>query len=156
MRSGAHRVARRRPGPDVEICLLKSSIGAELAFHLGHDPPGQQADADGIRAVVAQQFAVAAQILAAGLMPIIEPEVDINSPEKGAAEELLKASILQHVAAVPDGQQVMLKLTIPENDNIYTQWSGDGTNVLDRVQGTPPTAGGRQTPAGDTDTLIYP
>lgn len=47
MRSGAHRVARRRPGPDVEICLLKSSIGAELAFHLGHDPPGQQADADG-------------------------------------------------------------------------------------------------------------
>ncbi len=43
-----------------------------------------------------------------------------------------------------------------ENDNIYTQWSGDGTNVLDRVQGNPPTAGGRQTPAGDTDTLIYP
>lgn len=79
------------------------------------------ANAKGVEAVVAQQFEVGNQILRAGLVPIIEPEVDINSPEKGAAEELLKASILQHVAAVPDGQQVMLKLTIPDIDNFYTE-----------------------------------
>ena len=79
------------------------------------------ANGQGAAAVVAQQFEVGNQILRAGLVPIIEPEVDINSPEKGAAEELLKASILQHVAAVPDGQQVMLKLTIPDIDNFYTE-----------------------------------
>ncbi len=79
------------------------------------------ANAKGVEAVVAQQFEVGNQILRAGLVPIIEPEVDINSPEKGAAEELLKASILQHVAAVPDGQHVMLKLTIPDIDNFYTE-----------------------------------
>lgn len=79
------------------------------------------ANAKGVEAVVAQQFEVGNQILRAGLVPIIEPEVDINSPEKGAAEELLKASILQHLASVPDGQQVMLKLTIPDVDNFYTE-----------------------------------
>ena len=78
------------------------------------------ANAKGVEAVVAQQFEVGNQILRGGLVPIIEPEVDINSPEKQAAEELLKAAILQHLGSVPEGQQVMLKLTIPEVDNFYT------------------------------------
>ena len=79
------------------------------------------ANAKGVDAVVAQQFEVGNQILAAGLVPIIEPEIDINSPEKAAAEGLLKASILQHLAVVPEGQQVMLKVTIPNVDNFYRE-----------------------------------
>jgi len=73
----------------------------------------------GIEAVVAQQFEIGRQILSGGLVPIIEPEVDINSPEKGAAEELLKASILRHLEAQPGDQPVMLKLTIPNIDDFY-------------------------------------
>jgi fructose-bisphosphate aldolase, class I len=79
----------------------------------------QQANAAGVKAVVAQQFEVAAQILAAGLMPIIEPEVDIHCPEKAKAETLLKAAINEKLAALPAGQVVMLKLTLPEQDNFY-------------------------------------
>ena len=77
------------------------------------------ANAQGIEALVEQQFAVAKQILDAGLMPIIEPEVDIHSPEKAAAEALLKASILKHLDNLASGQQVMLKLTLPETANFY-------------------------------------
>jgi fructose-bisphosphate aldolase class I len=77
------------------------------------------ADPSGVDAVVDQQFEVGAQILAAGLVPIIEPEVDITSPEKGEAEELLRAAIHRSLAGVPDGQQIMLKLTLPEVDDFY-------------------------------------
>lgn len=73
----------------------------------------------GIDAVVDQQFAVAAQILAAGLVPIIEPEVDIHSPDKAAAEEQLTSSIIDHLGVLTEGQQVMLKLTLPETDDLY-------------------------------------
>lgn len=73
----------------------------------------------GIEAVVAQQFDVGRQILAGGLVPIIEPEVDINSPEKEAAEGLLLASILRHLDTQPADQPVMLKLTIPDVDDFY-------------------------------------
>ncbi|MFQ3207577.1 MAG: fructose-bisphosphate aldolase class I [Glaciecola sp.] len=73
----------------------------------------------GVNAVVAQQFAVAKQILAAGLVPIIEPEIDINSPEKAQAEALLKAAILKELDALSDDQHVMLKLTLPESANFY-------------------------------------
>ncbi len=76
------------------------------------------ADPAGVAAVVDQQFEVAKQILGAGLMPIIEPEVDINSPSKEHAEELLKQSIIEHLADL-GGQQVMLKLTIPSADDFY-------------------------------------
>ncbi|MEI7548080.1 MAG: fructose bisphosphate aldolase [Actinomycetota bacterium] len=79
------------------------------------------ANTTGVEAVVAQQFEVGNQILAAGLVPIIEPEIDIHSPEKEAAEGLLKASILQHLAGVPADQQVMLKVTIPNVDNFYRE-----------------------------------
>ena len=79
----------------------------------------KQADADGINQVVAQQFVVAKQIIAAGLMPIIEPELDIHCPEKSLAEDMLKAALLAEVNALNDDQKVMLKLTLPENANHY-------------------------------------
>jgi len=73
----------------------------------------------GVKAVVDQQFEVGRQILAKGLMPIIEPEVDIKSPEKEAAEGLLKQGILDQLDALPGDQQIMLKLTIPTQDDFY-------------------------------------
>lgn len=73
----------------------------------------------GLDAVVGQQFAIAGEILAAGLVPILEPEVDIHSPAKGEAEEQLKESIITGLGTLGDGQQVMLKLTLPETDDLY-------------------------------------
>ena len=73
----------------------------------------------GVAAVVDQQFELGRQILAAGLVPIIEPEVDIHSPEKQAAEDLLKAALSAHLDTLPEGQQVMLKLTLPSTDDFY-------------------------------------
>ena len=81
-----------------------------------------QANAVGIKAVVAQQFEVAAQILAAGLMPIIEPEVDIHCPDKAKAEDLLKESINEKLNVLPADQVVMLKLTLPERDDFYAEF----------------------------------
>jgi fructose-bisphosphate aldolase, class I len=78
------------------------------------------ADRAGIRAVVEQQFEVGTRILAAGLVPIIEPEVDIRSPQKEAAEDLLKEELLERLDALPAGAQVMLKLTLPDQDGLHT------------------------------------
>ena len=69
--------------------------------------------------MVRQQFDVAGQIIAAGLVPIIEPEVDIRCPEKAKAEALLKESLLKELNALPAGQSVMLKLTLPDQDDFY-------------------------------------
>ena len=74
----------------------------------------KQANAAGIKEIVNQQFEIARQIIAAGLVPIIEPEVDIHCPEKAKAEELLKAAILERLNELPADQLVMLKLTLPE------------------------------------------
>ena len=82
----------------------------------------KQADAPGIKDIVNQQFELAEQIIAAGLMPIVEPEVDIHCPEKAKAEELLKAAILEKLNQLPRGQMVMLKLTLPEQDNFYADF----------------------------------
>ena len=79
----------------------------------------KQANAAGIDAVVKQQFEVGKQIIAAGLMPILEPEVDIKTPNKDKAEDLLKASILKELNLLKPDQLVMLKLTIPDKDNLY-------------------------------------
>jgi len=79
----------------------------------------KQASKAGIDAVVKQQFEIAKQILAAGLVPIIEPEVDIKCPDKEQAEELLKAAITKELAALKPDQKVMLKLTIPSKDDFY-------------------------------------
>lgn len=79
------------------------------------------ANQQGINDIVAQQFKVAKQILAKGLIPIIEPEIDINSPEKSAAEALLKTALLSELEKLPIEQKVMLKLTLPESDDFYAE-----------------------------------
>jgi fructose-bisphosphate aldolase, class I len=81
----------------------------------------KQANAAGIEAIVSQQFEIARQIIDAGLVPIIEPEVDIRCPEREKAEELLKAGILEHLDQLPIDQWVMLKITLPERDNFYAE-----------------------------------
>ncbi|HXX85858.1 MAG TPA: fructose bisphosphate aldolase [Casimicrobiaceae bacterium] len=81
----------------------------------------KQASAAGIRAVVNQQFEVAGKILAAGLMPIVEPEVDIHCPDKAGAEALLKAALREHLSRLPPDRTVMLKLTLPEQDDFYAE-----------------------------------
>ena len=81
----------------------------------------KQANPAGIQAVVDQQFEVGKQIVAAGLVPIIEPEVDIKCPEKAKAEQLLKAAILKQLDALPASATVMLKLTLPDVDDLYVE-----------------------------------
>ncbi|MEE3015408.1 MAG: fructose bisphosphate aldolase [Actinomycetota bacterium] len=80
----------------------------------------KSADEDGINAVVDQQFEIGSEILQAGLMPIIEPEVDIHSPEKSACEGLMRDAILRNLELLSEGETVMLKLTLPEEDNFYS------------------------------------
>jgi len=75
----------------------------------------------GIAAVVAQQFEVGKQVLAHGMMPILEPEYSINAPDRAEGEKMLKAEILKQLDALPDGQQVMLKLSIPVQANFYRE-----------------------------------
>ena len=82
----------------------------------------KQADEAGIKNVVIQQFEIARQIISANLVPIIEPEIDIHCPEKGKAEKLLKAAILEKVNELPDGQFIMLKLTLPEQNDFYAEF----------------------------------
>ena len=80
----------------------------------------KSADEDGINAVVDQQFEIGNQILQAGLIPIIEPEVDIHSPEKSACEGLMRDAIMRNLELLSGGDAVMLKLTLPEEDNFYS------------------------------------
>ena len=82
----------------------------------------KQANEAGIKNIVNQQFELAAQIIAAGLMPIVEPEIDIHCPEKAKAEGLLKAVILEKLNELPKDQMVMLKLTLPEQNNFYADF----------------------------------
>ena len=79
------------------------------------------ANPDGVKAVVDQQFEIGRRIVAAGLVPIIEPEIDIHSPEKEQAEALLKDAMLAHLDALEPEQKVMLKLTLPERENFYAE-----------------------------------
>lgn len=81
----------------------------------------KEASPSGIRQVVEQQFAIGKQIAAAGLVPIIEPEVDIASPDKAQSEKLLKAELLAQLAALEPDVKVMLKLSIPTEDNFYAE-----------------------------------
>jgi fructose-bisphosphate aldolase class I len=82
----------------------------------------KRADEAGTKNIVIQQFEIAQQIIFANLVPIIEPEIDIHCPEKGKAEQLLRAAILEKVNQLPDGQFIMLKLTLPEQDNFYAEF----------------------------------
>ena len=113
----AHGVQLMKAMPTLDALLVKAK--SKGIFGTKERSVIKQANAEGIRAVVAQQFEVGKQVLAAGLMPIIEPEVDIHCPEKAAAEKLLKAGILAELDKLPAGAQVMLKLTLPEVNDFY-------------------------------------
>ena len=106
-----------KPMPELDALLAKARTNG--IFGTKMRSVIKVANAKGISEVVAQQFAVGRQILAGGLVPIIEPEVDINSPSKKEAEVLLKAALLKELDAQPADQPVMLKLTLPEDDNFY-------------------------------------
>jgi len=107
--------------PIAELDELLTKANAQDVFGTKMRSVVKLANKTGIDAIIAQQFAVAKQILLAGLVPIIEPEVDINSPEKAPAEGLLKAAILAELDALSDDQHVMLKLTLPESLDFYKE-----------------------------------
>ena len=113
----ADGVQLMKPMPELDALLAKARTNG--IFGTKMRSVVKVANAKGISEVVAQQFAVGRQILAGGLVPIIEPEVDINSPSKKEAEVLLKAALLKELDAQPADQPVMLKLTLPEDDNFY-------------------------------------
>jgi fructose-bisphosphate aldolase class I len=114
----ADGVQMMNPIPDLEA-LLDRAV-ANGVFGTKMRSVIKRADADSIEKVVAQQFEVGARIRAKGLVPIIEPEVDIHAPDKAAAEALLRDAILRHLDSVPDGPAgIMLKLTIPDVDDFY-------------------------------------
>ena len=112
-------VQRMKPMPDLDPLLARAR--AKGIFGTKMRSVIKQANPAGIRAVVDQQFKIARQIIAAGLVPIIEPEVDIKCPDKAAAEDLLKTALLAQLGTLPEGEQVMLKLTLPNTDNLYAE-----------------------------------
>jgi len=109
-----------KPMPELAALLHKAK--AKRIFGTKMRSLAKQANGAGIKDIVSQQFEAARQIIAADLVPIVEPEVDIHSPEKAKAEELLKAAILEELDGLPVGQLVMLKLTLPEKDDLYAEF----------------------------------
>src|SRR5215813_2030239 len=105
--------------PMPALAALLSKAKAKRIFGTKMRSVIKQANAAGIKSIVDQQFAVAEQILAAGLVPIVEPEVDIHCIDKAKSEELLKAAILEKLSKLTADQFVMLKLTLPEQDDLY-------------------------------------
>jgi fructose-bisphosphate aldolase, class I len=108
--------------PMPELGALLDRAKAKRMFGTKMRSVVKQADAAGIEDVVTQQFEVARQIIAAGFVPIVEPEVDIHCPEKAEAEELLKAAIREELNRLAADQLVMLKLTLPEKDDLYAEF----------------------------------
>src|SRR5262245_2261510 len=106
-----------KPMPGLAALLNKAN--AKHIFGTKMRSVINQANSAGVQTVVNQQFEVARQILAAGLVPIVEPEVDIHCPEKARAEAQLNAAILERLDKLPSGQRVMLKVTLPERDDFY-------------------------------------
>ena len=109
-----------KPIPELSALLAKAKtkriFGTKMLSVIN------QADSEGVKNIVSQQFEVAEQIIATGLIPIIEPEVDIHCPEKARAEGLLKAALHEKLDLLPAGQLVMLKLTLPEQDDFYAEF----------------------------------
>jgi fructose-bisphosphate aldolase class I len=105
------------PNPDLGALLEKAKAAG--IFGTKMRSVIKQANASGIAAVVDQQFEVGRQIVAAGLVPIIEPEVDIHCPDKAAAEDILHVAIMEQLNSLNADEVVMLKLTLPESDNLY-------------------------------------
>ncbi|UWQ50867.1 fructose bisphosphate aldolase [Leisingera caerulea] len=120
-------VQMMKPMPELDALLARANgkgiFGTKMRSVI------KDANAEGIKAVVAQQFEVGQQIVAAGLVPIIEPEVDINSATKAEAEELLKAEIKAQLDALPSDSKVALKLTIPTKPGLYDDLA-DHANVV--------------------------
>ena len=113
----ANGVQLMKPMPELDALLTKAKgLGV---FGTKERSVINLANAEGIAAVVAQQFDVARQVLAHDMVPIIEPEVNIKSPERGAADRILLAEILKNLDAVPDGQRVMLKLSLPVEAGLF-------------------------------------
>jgi fructose-bisphosphate aldolase class I len=108
-----------RPMPNLAVLLARAK--AKRIFGTKMRSLIKQANGEGIKEIVSQQFEAAGQIVAAGLVPIIEPEVDIHCPEKAKAEGLLKAALLEKLNQLPVGQLVLLKLTLPEQDDFYAE-----------------------------------
>lgn len=123
----ANGVQLLKPMPD--LADLLSRAGKAGIFGTKERSVIHSADEAGIEAVVAQQMEVARQVCAAGLVPIIEPEVNIHSETKAEAEEMLEKALMRHVAALAADQIVMLKLTLPERPGIYDALA-DHPNVL--------------------------
>jgi fructose-bisphosphate aldolase class I len=108
--------------PMPELAALLDTAKAKRVFGTKMRSFVKQANGAGIKDIVTQQFEAARQIIAAGLVPIVEPEVDIHCPDKARAEELLKAAILEELHGLPVGQLVMLKLTLPDKDDLYAEF----------------------------------
>ena len=106
-----------KPMPELDA-LLERAVSAGI-FGTKMRSVISSANPAGVSAVVSQQFEVGHQILSAGLVPIIEPEVDIHAPDKAEAEEMLRDAILNELASVDADSPVMLKLTLPEVDGLY-------------------------------------
>ena len=115
----ANGVQLMKPMPTLDALLTKAK--GKGIFGTKERSVIKQATAEGIRAVVAQQFEVAKQVLSHGLVPIVEPEVDIHCPDKAGAEAILKTEILANLDKLPSNQQVMLKLTLPAVDNFFAE-----------------------------------
>jgi fructose-bisphosphate aldolase, class I len=106
-----------KPNPGLDALLERAkSLGV---FGTKERSVINQANAAGIAVVVAQQFQVARQVLAHGMMPIIEPEVNIKSADRAESDALLLTAILEELGAIPDGQRVMLKLSIPAEPGLF-------------------------------------
>ncbi len=119
-KDGAH-LMRPIPGLDalLDQAVKRNVFGTKMRSVI------KEANSDGVRAIVRQQFEIGAQIAAKGLVPILEPEVDIKSPTKAEAEILLKAEIENHLAALPRDAKIMLKLTIPSETDFYKDLMDD-------------------------------
>src|SRR3982751_5526340 len=113
----ANGVQLMKPMPELDALLTRAkSLGV---FGTKERSVINLANREGIAAAVAQQFEVARQVLAHGMVPIIEPEVNIKSPERDAADRILLDEILNHVDSLPEGQRVMLKLSIPAEAGLF-------------------------------------
>ena len=107
------------PMPDLDKLLEKAKAAG--IFGTKMRSVIKEANESGVNAVVKQQFEIGRQIVAAGLVPIIEPEVDIHCPDKAAAEDMLLAAIMQQLNSLNEDEVVMLKLTLPEKDGLYAE-----------------------------------
>jgi len=116
----ADGVQLMKPIPDLDVVLGKATshgvFGTKMRSVI------KLADPKGVRAIVDQQIEIGRQIIKAGLVPIIEPEVDIKSPQKAEAEALLKQALSERLDALAEGEEVMLKLTLPTEANLYADF----------------------------------